>query len=108
MEKLGSLPSMEAYQRMLDAPSSYHSRLYENNHQLDPFLNWQVKGLKGIWSGQFRMPVSYKTRTLRYHRGEVDTTFTKRTILVKYLRLLMQIGKATTKERVPNIIRCKF
>ena len=82
MEKLGSLPSMEAYQRMLDAPNSYHSRLYEDNHQLDPFLNWQVKGAKGIWSGQFRMPVSYKTRTLRYHRGEVDTTFTKRTILL--------------------------
>ena len=73
---------MEAYQRMLDAPNSYHSRLYEDNHQLDPFLNWQVKGAKGIWSGQFRMPVSYKTRTLRYHRGEVDTTFTKRTILL--------------------------
>lgn len=28
------------------------------------------------------MPVAYKTRTLRYHRGEVDTTFTKRTILL--------------------------
>lgn len=80
-QEMGSLPSTEAYQRMMDASNSYNSRLYDDDHQLEPFLVWKTKGKKGTWFGQFRMPVSYKIRTLHYNRGDVDTTFTKRTML---------------------------
>lgn len=81
-QELGSLPSTAAYQRMMDASNSYNSRLYDEDHQLEPFLVWGTKGKKGKWSGQFVIPVSYKIRTLHYSRGDVDTTFTKRTMLV--------------------------
>lgn len=80
--ELGDLPSVDVYQRAMDLYNSYNSRQYDDTHTVEPFLNWELKGKGGMWFGQFVLPVSFQSRTLHYQRGDVDTTFTKRTTLL--------------------------
>lgn len=80
--QLGDLPSVEAYQATIDSYNSFDSKLYTDNHTVEPFLNWQKATSKGKWSGQLAIPVTYQYRKIKYLRGEVDTTFCKRTTLL--------------------------
>lgn len=94
--ELGQLPSMEAYRNTIDPHNSYRSREYDDAHTVEPFLNWELKGKGGTWSGQMVLPVSFQSRTLHYQRSEVDTTFTKRTTL---LNVYSTFARWTSKDR---------
>lgn len=79
---LGELPSYTAYLHTLDSDNSYESRLRTNRHTIESFLIWDYKTGKSIWQAQLATPLSLQNRELSYLRGSVDTTFTKRNILI--------------------------
>ncbi len=79
---LGELPSLEAYLATKDSYNSFDSKLYMDNHTVEPFLNWQKNTSKGKWSGQIAIPVTFEYRKIKYLRGAVDTTFCKRSALI--------------------------
>jgi hypothetical protein len=79
---LGSLPSVDAYASVMDAANSYDSRQYDDSHTLEPFIVWGSTTKKSKWSGQLALPVSLLSRTMHYRRGDTDTTFTKRNLLL--------------------------
>jgi hypothetical protein len=79
----GSLPSAEAYERVMDAANSYSSHQQDNCQTLEPRLVWNKTTAKSKWWAQFFMPVSLLSRTLHYRRGNVDTTFTRHTALLR-------------------------
>lgn len=80
--ELGWLPSFSVYMRTIDAANSYQSKLGTNTSTIEPFLVWKKETEKSIWKGQLSMPLSLQTRSLTYSRGDIDTTFTKRNILL--------------------------
>lgn len=80
--ELDWLPSYSAYMQTIDAANSYRSKLGTNLSTVEPFLVWKKETEKSIWKGQLSMPLSLQTRNLTYSRGNVDTTFTKRNILL--------------------------
>lgn len=80
--QLGDLPSFETYRTTMDLHNSFDSKLYTDNHTVEPFLNWQKRTPKGVWSGQLALPVTYQYRKMNYLREDVDTTFSKRTVLL--------------------------
>lgn len=81
-KQLGELPSLEAYLTTKDSYNSFDCKLYMDNHTVEPFLNWQKNTSKGKWSGQIAIPVTFQYRKMKYLRGDVDTTFCKRTALL--------------------------
>ena len=79
--ELGILPSVNAYNRVMDIHNSYDSRQTDNTHTLGAFLVWNKKTTKSEWWAQLVPNLSLLSRTMHYHSGNVDTTFTKRSIL---------------------------
>ena len=82
MEELGALPSYAAYIHTLDKNNSYDSKLKTNKSTLEPFLVWKQEAEKSVWRAQLAIPVSIQHRSYTYHRGSVDTVFTKRNPLI--------------------------
>lgn len=81
--ELGVLPSVSDYERVIDVGNSYNSRLYENTHIIKPFLVWNKTTKKSKWWAQIAPSISFLNRTLHYKRGNTDTTFTKRNVLLQ-------------------------
>lgn len=82
LEELGTLPSYSEYIHTIDKPNSYDSKLKTNKSTLEPFLVWQQETKKSVWRAQLAVPVSIQQRAYTYHRGSVDTMFTKRNPLI--------------------------
>lgn len=79
---LGTLPSVDVYSGVIDAANSYDSHQTDRHHTFEPFLIWGKTLKKSKWHGQLVLPVSLLSRTYHYQRGAVDTTFTKRNVLL--------------------------
>lgn len=79
--ELGTLPSMDAYNRVMDIHNSYDRRQTDNTHTFAGFLVWNKKTKKSDWWAQFVPNLSLLSRTMHYRSGSVDTTFTKRSVL---------------------------
>lgn len=79
--ELGTLPSVEAYSRVMDAANSYDSRQTDNTHTFEAFLVWSKKTEKSEWWAQFVPNLSLLSRTMHYICGSVDTMFTKHSTL---------------------------
>lgn len=82
LEELGTLPSYAAYIHTIDKTNSYDSKQKTNKSTLEPFLVWKQETKKSAWRAQLAIPVSIQHRTLAYHRGSIDTMFTKRNPLI--------------------------
>lgn len=62
---------------MLDRNNSYLSRSTDDNHRFTLKYNYSVKNLMI----QYNLPVILTNQKLDYHRGRVDTTFTRQSAL---------------------------
>lgn len=82
LEELGTLPSYAEYIHTMDKANSYDSKLKTNKSTLEPFLVWRQETKKSVWNAQLAVPVSIQNRAYAYHRGSVDTMFTKRNPLI--------------------------
>lgn len=99
-QAIGNLPSLDSYLQTMDMYNSYNSRQYEDKHTLEPFINWHVGTAGGQWQGQLALPFSYQTRTMHYQRGDVDTVFTKRTLL---LNVYSTYARWTSKDKTKKV-----
>lgn len=81
-KELGSLPSYVEYQRTNDSSNSFRSRQAANTSAFEAFLVWKKETNKSVWKGQLSIPVSLQNRRLTYRRNNVDTTLTKRNVLL--------------------------
>lgn len=80
--EMGILPSIAEYEATQDLRNSYESHPSSNEHTLMPGLYFSQSTRRGTWSGQFYLPVSLRHDQLDYMRGYIDTTLTRKTILV--------------------------
>ena len=96
---LGSLPSVDAYERVMDAANSYNSHQQDNCQTVELNLVWNKTTAKSKWWAQFFMPVSLLSRTLHYRRGDVDTTFTRHTALLNLYSTVIQWRSTDRKYR---------
>lgn len=82
LEELGALPSYTEYIHTIDKANSYDSKQETNKSTIEPFLVWKQETEKSVWRAQLAVPASIQHRSYTYHRGSVDTTFTKRNPLI--------------------------
>ncbi|MCC8072315.1 MAG: hypothetical protein LIO90_11015 [Bacteroidales bacterium] len=74
----GLLPSTSEYLATLDRRNSYVSRIKNDDHTISPLLLFE----RGNVNGQFNIPVILSDKRLAYHRGIIDTTIVRNTVLL--------------------------
>lgn len=75
--ELGTLPSAELYQSVMDRQNSYNSRQTDDTHKTGIFFWMNKKTKKSFWWVQFTPDFSFVSSKMHYRTGLVDTTFTK-------------------------------
>lgn len=80
--ELGMLPSYADYVQTVDLANSYRSRQNTNSSTLEAFLVWKKETAKSVWNGQLAVPLTLQNRRLTYRRDRIDTTFTKKNMLL--------------------------
>ncbi len=74
----GKLPSAIDYETKIDVNNSYLSRGTDDNHRVTLSYMYNI----GSIYLQYRLPLTFARQELSYQRGVVDTTITRRTVLL--------------------------
>jgi hypothetical protein len=93
--EIGSLPSVEEYEQVIDASNSYRSHFFDKIHTPGIDLWWNHDGKnKSFWFAQASLSFPFHAQRMHYERAAVDTTFTRHHSLFQIDNTFLQWNNA--------------
>ena len=89
--EIGTLPSVEDYEQVVDAANTYRSNFLDRVHMPSIRLWWNHDNKDGsFWFSQAALEVLFHSQWMHYLRGAVDTTFTRSRTLVQITNTFLE------------------